>query len=136
MRGAARALQAGVTVELPVRGGSMAPLFRTGDWLRVAPAAESELRLGDVVVRRAAHGHVAHRVVGLAPLRTRGDAFFVDDCFGDDGALVGRVVARCRRGRWRALADVEGSRIVQLLRALVPLDASIVTRLAYRLLHR
>lgn len=101
---ATRALTAGVTIELDARGGSMWPLLRSADRLRVEPAGGGAVGVGDIVVRRAAHGLIAHRVVATAPLRTRGDAFDTDDWFADgDGEVIGRVVARCRRGRWLPL---------------------------------
>jgi hypothetical protein len=121
MRGLLRALAAGFTVELPASGGSMAPLLCTGDWLRVGPIDEAALRVGDVVVRQAAHGFVAHRVVSLAPLRTRGDAMPGDDAYeAADGALVGLVIARRRGARWLPLDGLRARVLGLAGRASVP----------------
>ena len=87
-------LRAGRTVELPLGGGSMRPLFAPGDVVRVRPARAADVRPGDVVVFDAGDDQlVCHRLVYASGARvvTRGD-----DCPSADApisadAIVGRV---------------------------------------------
>jgi hypothetical protein len=98
-------LRAGFAVELRARGGSMWPLLRTGDWIRVEPALPGSLRRGDIVVIDGDNGLVAHRAVAVDPLITRGDRMAANDV-ADNAALVGRVRS-FRRG---AIAiDLDGA---------------------------
>jgi signal peptidase I len=95
---AVRDLAAEAPVDATVRGGSMAPLFKDGDRVRIARA---RLYLpGDVVAFRADDGRiVAHRLLGyrlhhgrLAGV-TRGDAVSQPDPPVPFGQLLGRVVS-------------------------------------------
>ena len=95
---AVRDLAAEAPVDATVRGGSMAPLLRDGDRVRIARA---RLYLpGDVVAFRAGDGRiVAHRLLGyrlhhgrLACV-TRGDAIPAPDPPVPFGQLLGRVVS-------------------------------------------
>ncbi|HEY0510699.1 MAG TPA: S24/S26 family peptidase [Thermoanaerobaculia bacterium] len=93
---ALRGLAREAPVEVRVRGDCMAPLIADGDRVRVAAA-----RLyapGDVVVFRAAGGHlVAHRLLGYRlqagalALVTRGDSCPVHDAPVPLAAVLGRV---------------------------------------------
>jgi hypothetical protein len=116
---AAKALRAGATIELRARGGSMWPLFRTCDWLRVEPAPPSSLRRGDIAVVETAHGLVAHRVVATRPLVTRGDRMRADDLPVADEQLLGRVRAFRRWGVAVAL-DSRLGRALSLASAALP----------------
>ena len=85
-------------VEVRVRGDCMAPLFADGGRVRVAAARF--YAPGDVVVFRAAGGHlVAHRLLGYRPhagglaLVTRGDSCPVHDAPVPLAAVLGRVEA-------------------------------------------
>jgi hypothetical protein len=98
-----KALRAGAAIELDARGGSMWPLIATGDRLSIEPATPATLRLDDLAVVETAHGLVAHRVVSLAPLRTRGDRMPCDDGAIACEAIVGRVRAVRRAGITLAL---------------------------------
>jgi hypothetical protein len=95
---AVRDLAAEAPVDATVRGGSMAPLLRDGDRVRIARA---RLYLpGDVVAFRAGDGRIiAHRLLGyrlhhgrLACV-TRGDAVSQLDPPVPFGELLGRVVS-------------------------------------------
>ena len=103
-----KALRAGAAIELPARGGSMWPLVATGDRLSIEPATAAALRLDDIAVVETGHGLVAHRVVSLAPLRTRGDRMARDDGALAPGAVVGRVRAVRRAGVTLALRGPVG----------------------------
>jgi signal peptidase I len=85
------------------RGGSMHPVFRTGDLVEVVPTPSGKLRPGDCVVYRKAHlqPYIIHRVVSVRPsIRTRGDARpFVDVDPVSPEWIIGRVVSRVRFGR-------------------------------------
>ena len=66
-----------------VRGHSMAPTLRDGDWLLVDPDAYrgTEPQIGDLVVAAAEQGLVAKRIAARdtsGDLRLRGDAPSVD----------------------------------------------------------
>lgn len=100
---AVRDLAAEAPVDATVRGGSMAPLLRDGDRVRIARA---RLYLpGDVVAFHAGDGRiVAHRLLGyrlhhgrLAGV-TRGDAISQVDPPVPFGQLLGRVVSRAVSG--------------------------------------
>jgi hypothetical protein len=92
------ALRQGVAVEIVAGGTSMRPLLHAGDRLTIEPARAETLRLDDVAVVARADGQVvAHRVVGLAPLRLHGDGCREPDAPVSADAVLGRVV-RFRRG--------------------------------------
>jgi hypothetical protein len=98
---AVRDLAAEAPVDATVRGGSMAPLLKDGDRVRIARA---RLYLpGDIVAFRAGDGRiVAHRLLGyrlhqgrLAGI-TQGDAVAQPDPPVPFGQLLGRVVSHFR----------------------------------------
>jgi len=94
---AVKALRAGLAVDARMRGGSMWPLLRTGDWIRIEPTMTASLSRGDIAVVHDERGVVAHRVVSVEPLILRGDRLAANDPPYDPSALVGRVRA-LRRG--------------------------------------
>ena len=66
-----RGLAPGKTLWLRAAGGSLWPLLRDGDSLRVERIAEASLRLGEVAVVKLPTGVLAaHLVSGLRPLQT------------------------------------------------------------------
>ncbi len=71
------------------KGPSMAPTFRSGDLLRVAPAGVGEIRRGDVLVFRSPEQEaprlVVHRVISVGPEGVI--------CQGDNNALADAPVA-------------------------------------------
>jgi hypothetical protein len=110
-------------VEVTVRGGCMAPGLADGGRVRVA-AARFYLP-GDVVVFRAADGHlVVHRLLGYRPfagrlaLVTRGDTCPVHDAPVPLAAVLGRVRAASpgALARWRALLRASGRFLALVLR--------------------
>ena len=90
---AAAMLRDGHSVELPLGGGSMRPLFVPGDRLRVWPAAAGDVRPGDVVLVDDGGELVCHRLVYVAAGRavTRGDDAFEPDPPRPAAAIIGRV---------------------------------------------
>lgn len=91
---AAQLLRTGRAVDLPVGGGSMQPLFRPGDVLRVRPAGAADVRPGDVVLFQLDDGRlVCHRLLYSAGDRivTRGDDAFAADPPLPADAIIGRV---------------------------------------------
>jgi GNAT superfamily N-acetyltransferase len=108
---------AGVPVEVRVSGGSMRPLLTPGTILTVLPCAPGDLRVGDVVVARAAGGRVvAHRLVGRrgADLILRGDALGAADPPVAAPDVLGRAVA-LRRGAFTVDLDTPAARAAGLV---------------------
>ena len=80
------------------RGSSMAPVFQTGDRMRVVSCDEAELRRGDIIVFKPPGEDrlVVHRVVERGPggIRTRGDRSSLEDPWVLKGEHIrGRVVS-------------------------------------------
>lgn len=103
---AAAMLREGRTVELPLGGASMRPLFAPGDALRVAPARPDELRPGDVVLVDVGGRLLCHRLLYATPtsLVLRGDDAPAADPPVPHAALVGRVdVPPSPRALWAAV---------------------------------
>ena len=72
--------------------GSMEPTLDGRSLVVAEPCRMEDLAVGDIVVRRMPIGNVVHRVVALAPVRTRGDANGAADSGAVAGAdLLGRV---------------------------------------------
>lgn len=91
-------LVAGEEVDLPASGGSMFPLVRNGDVVRVQPVRDS-LRIGDVVLAVIGGRWVLHRIVAVGPFgyTLRGDNRRAADPPVGRAAVVG-VAAWSRRG--------------------------------------
>ncbi len=95
-------LAGGLSVEVPVTGGSMSPCLRDADLLTLAPIGDRRVGLGDVVAFPRPDGRlVIHRVVARAGgrVRTRGDAASQADAWIPWESLIGCVEAVSRRGR-------------------------------------
>jgi len=89
----------------------MLPFLRDGDLLVVRPLAVAEIRIGDVICYEPPSGGLClHRVIAREKrgFVTRGDALTYVETVAA-GAVLGRVTARERGGRWRAL-DTPGAR--------------------------
>ncbi len=111
----AELLQRGEAIEFRARGGSMHPLIRDGDRLRIEPIRADQLRRGDVIAYRRGGRLLVHRYLGRWPgsgaLRTRGDSHTRVEPPLDPSAVLGRVTALGRHGRklrmdhaaWRAV---------------------------------
>lgn len=91
---AAELLRAGRTVDLPLGGASMRPLFAPGDTVRAVPARPADVRPGDVVLVDDDGALVAHRLIyaTATALVLRGDASDDYDPPRPPAALVGRVL--------------------------------------------
>ena len=101
-------LARGESVWMTVQGGSMTPLVRSGDRVRVTPDRQSELQSGQIVLALAASGQfVVHRVVlqtGNA-VTLRGDARPAPDPPFARSQVLG-IVDEASRGKRRIpLAD-------------------------------
>ena len=105
---ALKLLAEGRKVEIEVSGMSMAPLIRRGDRIVVAPVREDELAVHDIVVVRTDGKLLAHRVVALAPLRTKGDLADEVDPEWPTDSVVGRVIGVRRDQRLVSLHSLEG----------------------------
>jgi hypothetical protein len=84
-------------------GVSMAPFLLPGDALLVDEVdSVSDLALGDVVVMKheGTCERIVHRVVGLNPLRTKGDRNSIWDPLDEAWRLGGVVTRRNRKGIW------------------------------------
>jgi signal peptidase I len=99
-------LKSGHRLRFRARGSSMHPLVRDGDILVVRPVNQDEMKVGDVVLYRAAGaGIVAHRIVekhtrrGQGFLVVRGDATGRPDPQVLWSQVLGRVASIERRGR-------------------------------------
>ena len=105
---ALRLLSEGRKVEIEVAGMSMAPLIRKGDKIIIAPAIESELRVHDIAVVRTDGKLLAHRVVSIAPLRTKGDLADAQDPEWPADSVIGVVIGVRRGGRTFSTGSLEG----------------------------
>jgi len=116
-------------------GRSMWPFIRDADTLHVESVPSAQLRIGDIVLFRAAGGALlVHRIVRRrqgesgASWVTRGDALFAADAPFAAGQLLGRVACRIRRRRavrldrgwrrWAGLCWVRTMRLRAVLRRL------------------
>jgi polysaccharide export outer membrane protein len=103
-------LEDGVSVGIPVTGGSMRPTLLPGDRVIVAPFLGLP-RPGQIVLARAAAGLVAHRLArvdlidGRRVYRLQGEASDAFDAGVPREALLGRVVAVLRRGERRPIDE-------------------------------
>lgn len=90
---AAALLREGRTVELPLGGASMRPLFAPGDRLRVAPARAADVGAGDVVLVDDGGRLICHRLVYKTATHfvARGDDAPLCDPPRPLATLVGRV---------------------------------------------
>lgn len=99
--GLLRALPAGKTVWVEVRGRSMWPLLWPGDQLKVQRCGPSDFARGDVAVMARDNLLVSHFVIALAPFTTASIIGTVDDALEP----LGRAIAVRRKGRelplWR-----------------------------------
>lgn len=101
--------QAGEAHYLPVRGMSMLPLLRDGDYLLLAHG-NRDIRRGDIVVFQRPDGLIAHRVLQILDresgraLLTKGDYVSGIDPQIAAEELLGRVLA-VRRGERQMRLD-------------------------------
>ena len=115
---------AGVSLRLKVRGWSMYPFIRDGDWAEIVPVSAEEIHVGDVVFSRTGQQLFAHRVIRRVPgeqrvlLITRGDNHLREERPVDPSAdLIGRVQTVYR-----------GCRTIRLDRGLASYLGKLVAR--------
>lgn len=130
---------------LTLTSDSMAPLLRTGDQIRIAPAAVDALQPGDIVTfidDSDAVQLMTHRFWGSVRqadqtlIVTRGDRpLWFDRPFGA-GRLVGRAVARLRDGRELRLDTGSGARLNRRLAGLAGRDIAQLAGVEYAELAR
>ncbi len=111
-------LAGGMSVEIPVTGGSMSPCIRGLDVVTLAPAGDRRVRRGDVVAFARPDGRlVIHRVVAFEAerVRTRGDAASQADPWIGRASLVGHVEGVSRRGRRARWGLGPGRSLIALL---------------------
>jgi len=110
-------LASGRAVRLRAYGWSMRPYLRDGDLVEIAPVEARSLRRGDVAAfvqpREKTASITIHRYLGRRneTLLFQGDAFPIGDPPVPGSALLGKVIARERKGRrveigagWRSKA--------------------------------
>ena len=111
----------GNSIKMRVATGSMLPLIRPGDRIRLRPADVHGLRSGDIVVFHQGDKIIVHRLLKIENGRSgrvlwqKGDASSRWGCF-DEGAFLGRVetlyrgdaVLQMRRFPWRSLNRLLG----------------------------
>lgn len=107
-------LREGKPVRLRAYGSSMVPAIHPGDTLTIEPARQPDIERGDVVLFSQRGQLVAHRVINLDPITTRGDAFSASDASIDAEGLLGRVT-RVEKQRFARLGRI-ARRIYRVLR--------------------
>ncbi len=113
-------LARGAAVRFLVRGDSMHPVIRSGDYVTVEPTSADAIRRGDIVLSLTGRGLTAHRLIaiGRSALFTRGDnAAEVDEPFAID-RLIGRIVRIERNGRTVPLYGRGSVAVIRLLRSM------------------
>lgn len=91
-------LDSGARIEARVESGSMAPLIRIGDVIKVARILPEALAKGDIVVYKAGSSLAVHRLVarlrladGTKAFLTKGDANGIADPPAVAEEIVGRI---------------------------------------------
>jgi|GEM_PF-3015364 len=98
------ALQQGNSVQFCATGSSMRPFLQDNDLVLIAPLS-SRLRIGDIVLAEVEPGKfVMHRIYS----QHHGIILLGDACWSFEGpvkesAIVGRITAVWRSGKWRSL---------------------------------
>src|SRR6266705_555289 len=77
------------SARLCVQGSSMLPSLRPGDEIQLQSIPLSELKRGDIVAYRRDDRLFVHRVIGIAPLMTRGDTLSQADAPVSESELLG-----------------------------------------------
>jgi hypothetical protein len=109
-----KSMQQGHHPLLTVASNSMAPLLRHHDQVCVAPVTVAQLQPGDIITIAAESQLLTHRYWGTLTAReevrllTRGDRPLNFDTPWPAANLLGRVIARRRRGRDLSLARGSG----------------------------
>ena len=116
-------LDEGKAVRFQVKGWSMRPFIQDEDFITVAPARNSKMKIGDIVYYFTPEKKPrVHRVVKVCKKRgqvtylIKGDAVFSSAERVEAGSVLGKVTAVERKGRTKRL-DTASSRIKSLLLA-------------------
>lgn len=118
-------LQNGGTATLTVSSNSMSPLFWRGDDIIIASVSIDGLEVGDVITVIEGDGFLTHRYWGQTEtglLQTKGDRFLVFDTPWQTAVLMGRVVARKRKGRMLWLNTGRGQCLSQAITRITAID--------------
>jgi signal peptidase I len=118
-------LDEGKTVRFQVKGWSMRPFIQDKDFITVAPARNSRMRIGDIVYYFTPEKKPrVHRVVNIRKKKGRvtylikGDATYGSAEHVEATSVLGKVTAVEREGRTRRM-DTAFSRIKSLLLAAI-----------------
>jgi hypothetical protein len=94
----------GRSLSFKIITGSMSPLIKVGDIVRVSRIEPTDLRIGDIVAFHDGRNVVVHRITGLVrtgrqiSLRHRGDAGGASQSI-DSPDIIGRVTNISKKGR-------------------------------------
>jgi hypothetical protein len=118
----AELLRRGKAVEVRARGGSMHPIIRDGDRVRIEPVRADELRAGDIIAYRRGGRLFVHRYLGRwansGAMRTRGDSHSRVEPPLDPSEVLGRVTAVGRYGKQLRLSHASWRTLGLLLQPL------------------
>lgn len=101
-------------VRVTIQGGSMQPVYRSGDAVFVDPSGRSQPAAGQVITFMQEDGLMTHRVVRVetAQVLTKGDAVRSFDPPIPRGQILGTVIAHERDGRLRPVSTGLRDRLV------------------------
>ncbi len=96
-------LSEGRTTEIPAYGISMFPILLPGDVLTIHP--ETYYQTGDIVVFKGASTLIAHRIIKIkdSTITCKGDSMIATDQPLKQSAILGKVIARNRKGKYRSV---------------------------------
>ncbi|HSH03071.1 MAG TPA: hypothetical protein VLL52_11180 [Anaerolineae bacterium] len=118
---------------LTVISGSMAPLLQPNDQVQTEGVDLTDLQIGDIIVIAGVQAFMTHRYYGTLAiddrlhLITRGDRSLTYDSPWPPNKLVGRVIARRRRGRRLDLGGGLGRRLNHTLFRLAQTELRLFT---------
>ena len=96
-------------MQMLVRGSSMRPCLRPGSLTAVEKVEPEDIRVGNVIVFQDNNGQpVMHRVISTrSEIVTQGDNLPLSDGVVPAERIVGKVVARWRKGQLQRISRVE-----------------------------
>ena len=100
-----KALKQGKVISVIVTGNSMLPFLKNGETVEVNPAKIKDVGIGDIVLHYAHKRLFCHRVFRKGPgfFQTKADALIRPDPPASEEALLGKVIAKGRKGRMHAM---------------------------------
>ena len=93
-------LEKRISIEIPVFGNSMLPIFPEGTQVKLTPVFSlAELKRGDVVLFKVKERYILHRIImiGNEVVMCKGDSMVCSDPWVNVNEIVARVV----RYRWK-----------------------------------